>query len=140
MAKAHLSNDEFFTNLGTLISKVQEKGHGSVYLTQKRLTYDASTTPADEAQKVADDPLWDLNPPNPLPLIVRATDGKSQSKDRKKNKDKVKLSTIVQPDDLESFFTRYAEVCKAGMQNLKKRDRSKRKKVKAKGKKDGEKK
>ena len=42
----------------------------------------------------------------------------------------MKLSTIVQPDDLETFFTRYAEVCKAGMQSLKKRDRSKRKKVK----------
>lgn len=71
---------------------------------------------------------------------MRATDGKSQSKDRKKNKDKIKLSTIVQPDDLEAFFTRYAEVCKAGMQSLKKRDRSKRKKVKGKGKKEGEKK
>ena len=69
-------------------------------------------------------------------MIVRATDGKSNSKEkgkdgkREKNKNKVKLSTIVQPDDLETFFTRYAEVCKAGMQSLKKRDRSKRKKVK----------
>ena len=87
--------------------------------------------------KSTTDDLSDLNPPNPLPIIVRATDGKSQSKDRVKNKNKVKLSTIVQPDDLESFFTRYAEVCKAGMQSLKKRDRSKRKKDK-KGKKNGE--
>ncbi|PIA95804.1 hypothetical protein CB0940_10635 [Cercospora beticola] len=140
MAKPHLSNEEFFINLTSLVSKVQEKGHGSVYLTQKRLSYDPSTTAEDESKKVADDPLWDLHPPNPLPLIVRATDGKSQSKDRKKNKDKIKLSTIVQPDDLEAFFTRYAEVCKAGMQSLKKRDRSKRKKVKGKGKKEGEKK
>lgn len=63
---------------------------------------------------------------------MRATDGKSQSKDRKKNKNKVKLSTIVQPDDIEGFFATYADVCKAGMQSLKKRDRSKRKKQKKK--------
>jgi len=33
----------------------------------------------------------------------------------------------VQPDELEVFFTRYAEVCKEGMaRGLKKRDRKKR--------------
>ncbi|CAK4003685.1 hypothetical protein AC578_6665 [Lecanosticta acicola] len=128
----HLGNDEFFTQLASLISKTQEKGHGSVYLTQKRLTFDTSASSPPSAKKVADDPLWDTHPLNPLPLIVRATDGKSQSKDRKRNKDKVKLSTVVQPDDLDLFFARYAEVCKAGMQSLKKRDRSKRKKDKSK--------
>lgn len=60
---------------------------------------------------------------------MRATDGNSQTKDRKKS-EKVKLSTIVQPDELEAFYTRYADVCKQGMQSLKKRDRSKRKKQK----------
>lgn len=70
------------------------------------------------------------------PLIIRATDGNSQSKSRAKtapsasSSKKVKLSTIVQPDDLDSFYARYADVCKAGMQSLKKRDRSKRKKAK----------
>ena len=67
---------------------------------------------------------------------MRATDGKTTNKDMKtKNKDKVKLSTSVKPDDVEAFFTRYAEVCKQGMQSLKKRDRSKRKKDKGKKKK-----
>ena len=94
----------------------------------------SSATPVNAAQKVADDPLWDLHPENPLPLIVRATDGKSQSKDRKKNKEKVKISTIVQPNNIDAFFARYAEVCKTGMQSLKKRDRSKRKKEKSKKK------
>ena len=42
----------------------------------------------------------------------------------------------MQPDDLDSFYARYADVCKAGMQALKKRDRSKRKKAKAGKKKD----
>lgn len=53
----------------------------------------------------------------------------------------MKLSTIVQPDDLEGFFTRYAEVWKAGMGGLKKRDRKKakaKKTKKKKGKGDGE--
>ncbi|KAK4613487.1 hypothetical protein CLAFUW4_08820 [Fulvia fulva] len=127
----HLGHDEFFTHLTSLIDKTQQKGHGSVYLTQKRLTYDPTQHPP--TPKSLDD-LSDLNPPDPLPLIIRATDGKSQSTDRKKNKHKIKLSTLVQPDDLEAFFTRYADVCKAGMQSLKKRDRSKRKKDK-KGKK-----
>ena len=99
------------------------------------MTFDTEGAPTPPV-KVADDPLWDLNPPNPLPLIVRATDGKTTNKDMKtKNKDKVKLSTIVKPDDVEAFFTRYAEVCKQGMQSLKKRDRSKRKKDKGKKKK-----
>jgi signal recognition particle subunit SRP14 len=42
----------------------------------------------------------------------------------------------VQPEDLDAFFARYAEVCRAGMDALKKRDRSKgkrRKKNKAGG-------
>lgn len=46
----------------------------------------------------------------------------------------MKLSTVVQSDDLERFFVRYAECWKAGMSGLKKRDRSGRK-AKAKGKK-----
>lgn len=87
------------------------------------MTFDEST-----ASKPTDSPLADLEPPSaPLPILVRATDGNSQTKDRKKS-EKIKLSTVVQPDDLETFYTRYAEVCKQGMQALKKRDRSKRKK------------
>jgi signal recognition particle subunit SRP14 len=70
-------------------------------------------------------------------ILIRATDGntnapnpKSASKDGKitKNKStKIKLSTIVNPDDIEAFYARYAEVCKAGMTGLKKRDRRGRK-------------
>lgn len=44
----------------------------------------------------------------------------------------MKISTVVQPSELETFYARYAEVCKAGMTGLKKRDR-KLKKAKAKG-------
>jgi signal recognition particle subunit SRP14 len=101
------------------------------------VTYDqtAAKSPAD---KVPGDPLADLHPTLPLPIIMRASDGETQSKDRVKNKDHVNISTIVQPDDLEAFFTRYAEVCKATMLSLRKRDRRKRKGDKSKKKKGAE--
>ena len=63
-------------------------------------------------------------------MLIRATNGKA----KEKKKDKIKISTIVQADELEGFFVKYAEVWKAGMSGLKKRDRSGRKKGKTKKK------
>jgi signal recognition particle subunit SRP14 len=68
----------------------------------------------------------DQNPGSPVPVIFRASNGKG----KKNRADKIKLSTIVQPDDLASFYERYAEVCRVGMDALKKRDRSRLKKKK----------
>lgn len=77
-------------------------------------------------------PFSDLNPAEPLPILIRASNGKS--KEHQSNK--VKFSTVVEADDLEIFFLKYAEVCKQGMSGLKKRDRSKAKeRLKAKKKK-----
>jgi signal recognition particle subunit SRP14 len=84
----------------------------------------------DAVAPTAENPFPDLNPGKSLPIVVRASNGKSK-RDRS---EKVKLVTVVQPDDLEAFYIRYAEVCKAGMTALKPRDRSK-KKAKAKKKK-----
>ena len=53
-----------------------------------------------------------------------------------KQSNRVKLSTVVKAEDVDGFFTRYSEVCKAGMGALKKRDRSKRKKKEKKKKSD----
>lgn len=75
-------------------------------------------------------PFPDLHPAHPLPVLIRATNGKP----KEKKKDKIKISTVVQADELEGFFVKYAEVWKAGMNGLKKRDRSGRKKGKAKKK------
>jgi signal recognition particle subunit SRP14 len=75
----------------------------------------------------------DLQPSEPLPIIIRATDGKS----KEQKAQKIKFSTIVEADALDAFFFKYAEVCKLGMSGLKKRDRSKGKKKKAKKKKGG---
>jgi hypothetical protein len=78
--------------------------------------------------------LREPHPSESLPIIIRATSGKS----RENKAGKVKLSTVVEAGALEAFFIKYAEVCKSGMSGLKKRDRSKvKKKMKAKKKKGG---
>lgn len=78
----------------------------------------------------ADDPFPDLHPSEPQPILIRATNAKS----KKNRSEKIKLATVVKPDELEGFYTRYADICKTGMTALKPRDRSK-KKAKAKKKK-----
>jgi signal recognition particle subunit SRP14 len=91
-------------------------------------------TDIEDAETTPSQPFPDLNPSQPLPLIIRATNGKSKEKRDKK----IKLSTIVEADVLEGFFAKYAEVCKSGMSGLKKRDRSKAKeRLKAKKRKQG---
>jgi Signal recognition particle 14kD protein len=69
------------------------------------------------------DDLSDIKTKETFPLLVRATDG-----------GKFKISTIVTQEDLEGFFGKYCEVCKHGMQGLKKRDRKKEKAKKEKKK------
>ncbi|CAG8001547.1 unnamed protein product [Penicillium olsonii] len=117
----HMGQDEFFSSLADLLSKTSQKARGSVILTQKPLidVPGATTTSAQPS------------------ILIRATDGntnapnpKSASKDgriTKSKSTKIKISTVVNPEDLEAFYTRYAEVCKGGMTGLKKRDRRGRK-------------
>ncbi|KAL1593947.1 hypothetical protein SLS60_010681 [Paraconiothyrium brasiliense] len=96
----------------------------NVYLSQKRLVFNTETQPQTPT-KVADDPLWDTHPENPLPILIRAHNNKSSNRNGM-NRDvvsKTRLSTVVQPDQLDAFFVQYAEACKAGMSGLKKRDR-----------------
>ncbi|KAF4465649.1 signal recognition particle subunit srp14 [Fusarium albosuccineum] len=125
MADAHMSHDEFFAKLGELFNHRKGSDHGAIYLTQKRLTFGQDIPGPSE-----EEPSPDTHPAKPLPLVIRATSGQPK-KDRAS---KVKLSTVVQPEDLEAFYVRYADICKGGMTALKPRDRSK-KKAKAKKKK-----
>ncbi|RDL32453.1 Uncharacterized protein BP5553_08909 [Venustampulla echinocandica] len=128
MSKGHLSQDNFFQRLAELF---ETSKHGSIYLTQKRMAYgsEPSSDPSDPSEQFPD-----LDLSKPLPIIIRATNGKSKANREKK----IKLSTVVEADALEGFFFKYAEVCKGGMSALKKRDRSKAKeKLKAKKKKLG---
>ncbi|KAI1087750.1 signal recognition particle 14kD protein [Rostrohypoxylon terebratum] len=114
----YLTNDEFFAKLTELFDQRKGKDHGSIVLVQKRLSYDQ---PLPES--TSDTIFPDLHPPKPMPVLIRATNAKG--KERRQNK--IKISTVVEPDSLPSFFDKYAEVCKSGMTSLKPRDRSKRK-------------
>ncbi|EFX00804.1 signal recognition particle [Grosmannia clavigera kw1407] len=116
-----LSNDEFFSRLGELFDAQKGKEHGAIYLSQRRLARGEGGASLHISGKPAD---------APQPLIIRASNGKS----KKLRKYKIRLSTTADPDDLEAFYARYAETCKAGMTLLKPRDKSK-KKAKAKKKK-----
>ncbi|KAF2711692.1 signal recognition particle, SRP9/SRP14 subunit [Pleomassaria siparia CBS 279.74] len=139
MAGDHMETDEFFSKLTDLFEYNRKKGHGTIYLTQKRLTHDEVETLS--STRVLDDPLWDTHPDNPLPVLIRASNNASSKRSGtnrpgtdRDNIDKIKLSTVVQSDKLDTFYARYAEVCKAGMSGLKKRDRKKGKKDKKKKK------
>jgi len=112
MTDNHLSHEEFLTRLTTLLSTTHTSAHGSVFLIQKPLaTTDSTTTPSQ--------------------VLIRATNGKS--KQHRKQGEKKKLSTVVEVTDLAGFYARYAEVCKKGMEGLRKRDKKKAKKRKGKG-------
>jgi signal recognition particle subunit SRP14 len=159
MAGDHLTNDEvaapsfedsncagliqppqFFTQLSNLFEHNRQKGHGTIYLTQKRLTH--NTFPPPPAETIANDPLWDTyHPEEPVPILIRASNNKSSKrpgKDRpgcdRENTDKTRISTVVQPEQIDAFYVRYAEACRAGMGSLKKRDKKKGKKDKKKKK------
>ena len=118
-----LTQNQFFSSLSSLLDKTSQKSRGSVTLTQKPLL----NTNTESTQQQPS-------------ILIRATDGNTNAPNPKTHKvekkaakaTKVKLSTVVAPEDLEEFYARYAEVCKAGMTGLKKRDR-KRGKAKAKG-------
>ncbi|KAK3384746.1 signal recognition particle, SRP9/SRP14 subunit [Podospora didyma] len=127
MAGSHLSHDEFFIKLAALFMTRKDKDHGKVYLSQKRLSYGQ-----DIPQPTEENPFPDLHIDSTLPVLIRAHNGKSKPK----RGEKTKLSTVVNTDDLEAFYGKYAEVCKAGMLALKPRDRTKRK-AKSKNKKKG---
>ncbi|KAH7119149.1 signal recognition particle 14kD protein-domain-containing protein [Dendryphion nanum] len=135
MPHEHLNNEEFFTQLTNLFEHNRKKGHGTVYLTQKRVAA-TSDKNVNLATKVIDDPLWDTHPESPLPVVIRASNNKSTTgtDPKREDIDKIRLSTVVQPEQIDAFYARYAEVCKAGMGALKKRDRTKRKKDKKKKK------
>ncbi len=83
-------------------------------------------------------------------VLIRATNGATSAKPKTKPdskvsktqqhtpKQKIKLATIVETTDLDSFYTMYADVCKKGMEGLRKRDKKKAKeKAKAAKKKKG---
>lgn len=121
---------QFLESLGSLLASTSSSGTGSVFLTQKTLT-DGDSSASSR-------------------ILIRATNGATATKSKAKpgvkiakenqhkQKHKIKLATIVETADLESFYNKYADVCKKGMEGLRKRDKKKAKeKAKAAKKKKG---
>ncbi|KAI5793833.1 signal recognition particle 14kD protein-domain-containing protein [Peziza echinospora] len=124
MTQERLSNEEFFRKLAELFATTTKEEHGSVFLTQKRFVAHEdvdSKTPTEDT--LADLALLET----PGPLLVRATNGKSK---RDRQNRKIKIATVVEPEAIDGFYAKYAEVCKTGMTALKKRDRKKKNKKK----------
>ncbi|EPS44663.1 hypothetical protein H072_1360 [Dactylellina haptotyla CBS 200.50] len=178
MPQEPLSNDEFFGKLSDLLAS--KKDHGSVFLTQKRLSYDPSNPPPTKTltrpakvtkpsaaggkkraasskftktaypppteEDLKADLLSLLSPSDPatstasadgaepssLPILIRATNGKSN--DLRHEGKRIKFSTVVEAEQLEAFFTKYAETCKQGLTGLKKKVRKSKKSKKTKKK------
>ncbi|GAA5984971.1 hypothetical protein JCM5350_000085 [Sporobolomyces pararoseus] len=115
----HLSNEVFLERLAELFEARKEKG--SVFLTSKRMTYEepieATTTEGEDTQMKedgAEQPTASTSTSSraeekEYPLIMRATDGKG------KKDIKVKLSTIVQPQDYLSFTEQYTTILRSSL-------------------------
>ncbi|KAG5438311.1 hypothetical protein PCANB_002799 [Pneumocystis canis] len=103
-----LSNEEYLNSLSSLFASKKEKG--TIFLTQKRYSYENLENTSKENEKLSCDTSY-----SNYKLLLRATDGK-----------KTKISTLVDPSLLIPFFAKYMETCKSGMCYLKKRDRKKK--------------
>ncbi len=125
---------QFFGKVTKLLE--QNDGEKSIYITQKRLPDTESMIQADPLDDLQEDVKPTVlkqagteNKTNTYKVLIRVTNGS-----REKGS-KIKLSTIVDPKDLEKFWSSYTKVLKAGFPGLKKRSKKKKKKKhQAKGK------
>lgn len=95
-------------------------------------------TPVDEIENThrpGPEDLSDLSPSieqKTYPLLFRVTNGKADKSVKEK------YTTVVAPEDLDTFWKNYAEAVKSGVAGLKKKDKKKKsssKKKSGKGKK-----
>lgn len=130
----HLAPRKSTTTMGRLntaefIERVRKEltendGSLSVYLTQKRLTSALEVPPtdavADLASNVVDHPTKYQTNNQAYPVLLRFTTGDKLNK----------ISTVVNADELDAFWTEYIQVLKGGFVNLKKKEKKKQKKAK----------
>jgi hypothetical protein len=116
---------QFFKQITGLLAK--NGGKSSIYITQKRLSYNIDeqidgVEPYSDLSKDVTPALHENKSNNKsYPILIRITDG---------NKDKslkVKLSTIVEPENLDSFWIEYIDILKNGFVGLKKKTKAKKK-------------
>ena len=117
-----ISPTAFLTSLTTLFTSTHDQNHGSVFITQKPLLNSSTSQILIRATNGAAVPKK-----HQLDTATKAK--KAASKDSKK----VKISTVIEAEEVEEFFGKLAECCKGGMVGLRKRDRRKAKGKKGKG-------
>ncbi|KAH3672653.1 hypothetical protein WICPIJ_010023 [Wickerhamomyces pijperi] len=125
-----LSTPEFLKSASTLFEDSQ-KTHSSIYITQKRYIehnevegtaalYNEISQFSNVKPTLPNSSII-TNSTNQYPILIRITNGDS---DKLK---KVKLSTIVKPEELAKFWKDYSTVIKSGAKGLKKKEKKAKK-------------
>ncbi|KAG0245505.1 hypothetical protein BGW41_000132 [Actinomortierella wolfii] len=116
-----VDNDKFLTRLQKTFEETKTKN--TVYLTMKRYTHQTKKEKAEAILKDGDNDttMTDSAAIKEYPTMIRLQAGS-----------KTKLSTLVQPNDLERFMVQYTAIIKTSMDALKKKERKKAPKAKAK--------
>lgn len=123
-----LDNSQFLKQLNDAVTN--NNGKSSIYLTQKRL---ASSSNESSSLSIDDLPT-NVIPHNQIqnstsyPILVRISMNSTNNKDKKQ--EKLKLSTVVETDQLTRFWQQYIRVLKNGFVGLKKKEKKKNKKSK----------
>lgn len=114
-----LNNSDFLQKVNDELSS--NAGKSSVYLTQKRLSLTLEPPTAENINDLSSNVVQHPNdfPTNTqtYPVLIRFTSGDKKSK----------LSTVVEPADLDKFWTEYAQILKNGFVGLKKKEKKTRK-------------
>lgn len=117
-----LSNNEFLARVGSELEK--NDGDSSVYLTQKRLVQTlepvSPTSLADLSSNVVEHPKEYPSNTQTYPILLRFTTGEKSSK----------VSTVVESENLETFWSEYVQVLKSGFVGMRKKEKKKAKKNK----------
>ncbi|KAL6451574.1 SRP14 Signal recognition particle 14 kDa protein [Candida maltosa Xu316] len=116
-----LDNSNFLKELTKLVQ--QNNGKSSIYLTQKRLTAEPQSN--DFPTNVIENDQLPTNETT-YPVLVRVSMNSSDNKKEKQNK--VKISTVIENNQLEQFWVDYIQILKNGFIGLKKKDKKKNKK------------
>ncbi|KAI7818531.1 signal recognition particle, SRP9/SRP14 subunit [Gamsiella multidivaricata] len=110
-----LDNDKFLTKMAKAFE--DSKTARTVYLTMKRHSY--STKKIREAEEASEKATGDTV------MKADAQDKEYSTLIRLTSGTKTKLSTLVQPQDLDRFMVQYTNIIKINMDALKKKERKK---------------
>lgn len=117
-----LNNSDFLSKVNDELSA--NEGKSSVYFTQKRLSLTLEPATSDNindlSSNVVNHPSTFVSNTQTYPVLIRFTRGDKKSK----------ISTVVEPANLDKFWNEYAQILKNGFVGLKKKEKKKSKKLK----------